>query len=99
MDHARIPQRHRGCDFDQFHASNESLQHAKIKARGFVERYPFTREGLLFLGRPGVGKTHLSVALIKELMFSKGAECLFCSYQELLQRIRDSYDPVSRSTE
>ena len=56
-------------------------------------------KGLLFLGNPGVGKTHLAVAILKQLMIQKGVECLFCSYQELLQRIRDSYNPVSLSTE
>jgi len=96
---ARIPKRHQQCDFEQFHCLNESLQHAKIKARAFVEQYPLAKEGLLFLGRPGVGKTHLAIAILRELMLQKGADCLFCSYQDLLQRIRESYDPVSLNTE
>lgn len=99
MDRASIPRRYRHCDFSNFDTLNESLQYAKIKAAGFAGNYPFVREGLLLLGNPGVGKTHLAVAILKQLMLHKGIECLFCCYQDLLQRIRDSYDPVSLSTE
>ena len=102
MDRARIPRRHRQCDLANFEVldeSRESLFYALGKARLFVEEYPLSEKGLLFLGNPGVGKTHLAVAIVKHLMTQKGAECLFVSYQELLQRIRDSYDPVSLSTE
>ena len=101
-ERARIPRgfREAGKDFDNFYdLGNPSLQMALLKARGFVERYPLVEKGLLFLGNPGVGKTHLTVAILKQLMTQKGVECLFCSYQELLRQIRDSYNPVSLSTE
>lgn len=97
---ARIPRRYRPCDFESFDPlDNPSLQMALIKAKGFVEQYPLLEKGLLFLGMPGVGKTHLTVAILKELMAQKKAACLFFSFQELLQQIRDSYNPVSLSTE
>ena len=99
LDRAHIPRRYRQCDFESFDALNESLQAAKIKARGFAEEYALVKEGLLFLGNPGVGKTHLAVAILRQVMTQKGVECLFCSFQELLQQIRDSYNPVSLSTE
>jgi DNA replication protein DnaC len=99
MDRAAIPRRHRPCDLEDFNAPNDSLRFAKIKARGFVENYPSVKEGLLFLGNPGVGKTHLAVAILKQLMFQRRVDSLFCSYQDLFQRIRESYDPVSALTE
>ena len=102
MDRARIPPgfRDEGKALDHFYdLGNASLQMALVKARGFVDRYPLVEKGLLFLGNPGVGKTHLTVAILKQLMAQKGVECLFCSYQELLRQIRDSYNPVSLSTE
>jgi DNA replication protein DnaC len=102
LEQARVPRafREEGKDLERFQTrSNDSLQRALIKARGFVECYPLVEKGLLFLGPPGVGKTHLTVAILRELMLQKGVECLFCSYQELLRQIRDSYNPVSRSTE
>lgn len=99
MDRAMIPARHRQCDFTHFDALNDSLKKAKIIARGFADNYPSVREGLLLLGDPGVGKTHLAVAILKQLMFQKGIDALFCSYQDLFHRIRESYDPDSRSSE
>ncbi len=103
LERARIPRRYRQCDFESFAGHNESLQNAKVKAQGFVREYPSLDsdkgKGLLFLGDPGVGKTHLTVAILKQLMEQKGVECLFCPYQELLKQIRESYDPVSLSTE
>lgn len=101
-ERARIPPAFREAekDFDHFEdLGNSTLQIALIKARGFVASYPLVENGFLFLGNPGVGKTHLTVAILKQLMLQKQVECLFCSYQELLRQIRDSYNPVSRSTE
>jgi DNA replication protein DnaC len=104
MEQARIPRAFWATELADFsihgkNAVNTSLQFALMNARKFVEDYPLVEKGLLFLGPPGVGKTHLTVAILKELMQQKGVECLFCSYQELLRRIRDSYNPVSLSTE
>jgi DNA replication protein DnaC len=105
MEQARIPRAFWAKDLADFStnhgkdAANKSLSLALIDARRFVKDYPSVEKGLLFLGPPGVGKTHLTVAILKELMQSKGVECLFCSYQELLRRIRDSYNPISLSTE
>ena len=104
LEQARIPRAFQAKDLADFSVVgksevNESLQFALMKARGFAERYPLVEKGLFFLGNPGVGKTHLTVAILKQLMMQKGVDCLFCSYQELLRQIRDSYNPVSLSTE
>ena len=63
-----------------------------------MEEYP-TDFGLLFVGPTGVGKTHLAVAVLRELMLRKGVECLFYDFHELLKTIRDSYNPGTQSTE
>ena len=100
MERSRVPRGFWTKDFDHFYDLGEpTLEFALLKARGFVDNYPLIDKGILFLGPPGVGKTHLTVAILKHLMAEKGVECLFCSYQELLRQIRDSYNPVSLSTE
>ena len=54
-----------------------------------MEEYPVDF-GLLFVGPTGVGKTHLAVAVVRELALRKGVECLFCDFRELLKEIREA---------
>lgn len=43
------------------------------------------------MGRPGLGKTHLAVSVIKSLILDKGAECKFVDFFQLLSDIRNGY--------
>jgi DNA replication protein DnaC len=103
---ARIPPRYKLCAFENFDIRkdkdsgqpNPSLAAAKLYAQRFVEEYP-ADFGLLFVGPTGVGKTHLAVAVLRELVLRKGIECLFYGFPDLLKEIRDSYDPVSQTSE
>jgi DNA replication protein DnaC len=65
----------------------------------FVEEYPLDTTGLLLIGSIGVGKTHLAVGIIKELILSKGIACLFYDYRELLKQIQNSYNASVQATE
>jgi DNA replication protein DnaC len=109
MDRARIPKRYEHCDFESFSADltdgktwtaqhEQSLKQAKLLTQGFVRDYPATEKGLLLMGPSGVGKTHLAVAALKELI-RRGHAGLFCDYRELLKEIQASYNPASESTE
>src|SRR4030081_1526202 len=55
--------------------------------------------GLLIIGSIGVGKTHLAVGILKELILSKGIGCLFYDYRELLKQIQNSYNDSVKTTE
>lgn len=92
LERAHIPPRFQDSDFKDFAVlDNPSLQMAVVKARGFVERYPLVEKGLLFIGNPGVGKTHLTVAILKQLMIQRGVECFFCSFLETLKQLEETY--------
>jgi len=110
MERARVPKRYEHCDFESYvtdltdgktwtaqHA--RSMKQAKMLTQGFVRDYPGSSEkGLLLIGPSGVGKTHLAVAALKELI-QRGHAGLFCDYRELLKEIQASYNPASESTE
>jgi DNA replication protein DnaC len=74
---AHIPPRYQHCDLANFHCDPDdkeckSICHARLLAGRFVEEYPTDKTGLLFVGSVGVGKTHLSVGIIKDLIREKG---------------------------
>jgi DNA replication protein DnaC len=106
LKQARIPPRYEHCELENFGVrkipgtdqENPSLRAAKFTAAKFVEEYP-TNFGLLFVGTTGVGKTHLAVAILRELILRKGVECLFYDFHDLLKTIRDSYNPGTQNTE
>ena len=71
---ARIPRRYTHCDLDRFVTyGNESLDQALQQARSLVDRFPVVSKGLFLLGPPGVGKTHLAVAVLRLVIEQKGA--------------------------
>jgi len=87
---------------EQLAAFNRSLTQAKLIAQRFAEEFTPVREqaepGLLLMGSCGVGKTHLAVAALKEIVL-RGHSGLFYDYRELLKEIQDSYNAESQSTE
>ena len=102
---ARIPRRYEHCAFENFDIRKErsgqvngTLVKAKLDAEKFVKDYPLDF-GLLFVGTTGVGKTHLAVAVLRELVTTKGVPCLFYDFHDLLKEIRESYDPVAQTSE
>src|SRR5260370_9750795 len=106
VDRERIPKRYEHWDFESYSKDVgqtpqhvKSLKKAKLQATGFVQNYPAASEkGLLLMGPSGVGKTHLAVAALKELL-RRGHQGIFCDYRELLKEIQSSYNPQSESTE
>ena len=100
---ARIPKRYEHCELSnfEFDGPHAHLLKARMAACKFVEEYHPAHDntGLLFIGSIGVGKTHLAVGIIKELVTSKGIPCLFYDYRELLKQIQNSYNASVNATE
>jgi DNA replication protein DnaC len=96
---ANIPKRYQHCSLENFAAYNESLEKALVQARRVVTAFPVVTRGLLLEGQPGVGKTHLAVAVLKQVIQSSGARGLFYDTRDLLRVIRSTYDPSIRTTE
>lgn len=99
LEAARIPLRFRDCSFHNYYPKNDSQYFAHSFASRLTEEYPAVESGLLFMGSVGVGKTHLAIAVLKELISKKGVGCLFYESGSLLKAIQDSYNPVSQTSE
>lgn len=109
MERARIPKRYEHCDFESYQTElsegtytaghSISLKKAKITAERFANEYPAgDQSGLLLVGPPGVGKTHLAVAALRTLI-GRGHAGYFCEYGKLLREIQHSYGSDTDTSE
>jgi DNA replication protein DnaC len=101
---AGIPLRFRNAGFDNFSAGrrqdnpneHDHLTNAIVTMKRFAADYlPRTEcNGLLLQGPTGVGKTHLAVAVLRELI-ERGFEGSFVDYQVWLKQMRGAYDAAA----
>jgi DNA replication protein DnaC len=97
---ARIPRRYAHCALTDFVTyDNETLEEALRRSRKMAEEFPAATRGLFFLGDPGVGKTHLAVAVLKQVILTRGARGLFYDTRDLLKIIRGTYNADVKTTE
>ena len=70
-------------DADNFDAFNSFTLLAK--------NYSRNDRGIVLMGPPGTGKTHLVVGFLHEIVFGHGIPALFQDFSELLKRLRSGY--------
>ena len=101
---AGIPDRYQHCRVGNFQTSHPDAAHADqlVQARSIARRYVdsfldpenghFRESGLLLMGPPGVGKTHLAVGILIELIERYRVRGLFVDFTSLLHHIQSTFD-------
>lgn len=98
---ARIPPRYDHCDLDgRFEHHHESQRRAMAFAHRLVADFaqgPQRTRGLLLWGPCGVGKTHLAVGILRQLVLNYPVSGLFTEFSDLLRRLQDTFDRRSET--
>jgi DNA replication protein DnaC len=101
QDRANIPPLYEKASVDNFvlpqdnPVARTALATVALTVRGYVRDFPSVpKPGLMFIGAPGCGKTHLATAALHGLI-ERGFEGVFFDFQALLNRIRSGYDQAS----
>jgi|TARA_B110000014_G_scaffold124582_1_gene85687 DNA replication protein DnaC len=98
FNHAGVPGKFVHEDFSsysvdppQHRTQKNALLNSKKFIKDYVDRKGQYSQGLIYMGAPGLGKTHIVVSVIKELVMQHGIECKFVDFFELLRDIRHGY--------
>jgi len=102
---ANIPPNYADATLDNFKlpennpTQRTALGTALMQVRQFARGFPNVKpSGLLLVGDPGAGKTHLTVGVMKSLI-EKGHECVFFDYQQLIERIQGGWSDLAGTSE
>jgi DNA replication protein DnaC len=106
---AKIPERYRSCRISTFKITGSAETQAQmLRARFLAQRYVNDFEnlkqetggkaGLLFAGPPGVGKTHLAVSVLVEVIERYGISGRFIELNEFVAQMRATFAPSAPET-
>lgn len=92
---AAVPPRYIHCRLANFNDRGSAiLRSARRRIQEFIDCWPGDRtgRGFLIMGGCGVGKTHLAVAILLEMIDAeKPGTLLFSNFQDLIQAIHASF--------
>lgn len=102
LSRAGVPPRFQGKEFEGF---DDVGDQARSRAREICKRYADGFDTVLqngvcmvLTGNPGTGKTHLAIAVLKQVM-RRGRTGMFVTVSEMLRTIRATYSASSKESE
>ncbi|HEY3569272.1 MAG TPA: ATP-binding protein [Thermoanaerobaculia bacterium] len=106
---ARIPERYQNCRISSFQIKGSSeVQGQMLRARFVAQRYVNDflslrneiggRAGLLLMGPPGVGKTHLAVSILIEVIEKYAIAGRFVELNEFVGQMKATFERTAPET-
>jgi DNA replication protein DnaC len=99
LHYSAIPARFIGRTFDNYRATTNEQRQALTVARDYSEnfdRYAAKGQGLVFMGKPGTGKSHLAAAILQVHM-QRNVRYMTCL--DLIRAIRETWRRDSERSE
>jgi len=101
IERASIPKRYRRrYVFETYRPIPGTTQEEALAlAKKYASDYPVLPgavTGLLFIGPCGVGKTHLAVSILQEVLMRKNLPAVFVDLNELYREIRSTYGALHK---
>lgn len=94
LDQAAIPLRFADKGFDTYRADTAGQQRAVDKARQYADQFPQRMRdggGLILTGAKGTGKTHLAIAIGRDVIERHGCSFLFLTVSRLIGAIKETF--------
>lgn len=97
FNEAGLPARYRDATLEGFHPA-PFQRAAHQKAYAFARELTEGRRGLLLYGSVGTGKTHLGVAILRQLIVRRGIRARFVEFKHLIADLREAFADVGRGS-
>lgn len=102
---AGIPERYQHCRLTNFQLNSkpavlDQLLGARASCQQYISRFEAgeRHSGLIFVGPPGVGKTHLAVAVLAEIVEKCAVPARFVELTSFVNQLQATFDPTHPET-
>ncbi|HEY1058366.1 MAG TPA: ATP-binding protein [Limnobacter sp.] len=95
-----VPVRFEDCSFENYRCDNDDQRRALSTCREYSENFDYYKtngDGLALLGNIGNGKTHLAIAILKEVQ--KRHTVIYVTVGDLIKAVRATWQRDSEKTE